>query len=527
MRVVVKNLPPTVTEEAIRKHFSQVAAPTDVRLLTDLARRSRRVAFIGYKTAADGLESIRYYHKSYFNQHKLVVEELRPGAGESPPQRRAKSSAEAPVGVAEMKEIVKLLSQKRTTWENAVEAEEAPAEPAAKKSVAEVIRAYQEQRDQEHKKKVQETGEIFVRGIPYAATEEEIEAEFAKYGPVAEVYLKHKERADAWGEGQSLNYGYALVTYTFPQDAYRVLGKTIVFQGRNVTLHPSTGRAHEEPSSKNRTNVSHGKYNALFFNFSAILGIAAKEKKVSKALLLTDRGTGLGGKMALLESELIEKTKIFIRNEKISEECTCAKLPCRCMFTSKKTILVKNLPYNTQEAEIKQFFKKYVRLVFAPSKTLAILEYANRSDALQELKKNNFSKIRDHPIYAEYLKVTKERYYAELGSSQADSFLAQLAPPEPAPSLPSPTDLAAAAPARSKLILKNVPFQAGRSELSEMLDGIIGQGYRLRMPKKFDGSHRGFCFVELDQQELAATLVARLKHIHLYGRRVIAEYANL
>ncbi|KAI5192852.1 multiple RNA-binding domain-containing protein 1 [Nematocida sp. AWRm77] len=546
MRVVVKNLPPEATESAVRAHFSQESCPTDVRVLTTERGQSRGVAFIGYKTEGEGRRSILYYNRSYYNRYKLVVEELREREMEEPRRKKVRGGEGSVTDIGEMKAIVKLLAQKRTTWENEVEEEEeeekgGEKEGAVKKKVpvGALIKEYKAQREEEQKQKVLETGEVFVRGIPYTATEEEVEAEFSKHGPVSEVYIKRKERVDSWGEGQSVNCGYALVVYTFPKDAYSLLGQSLVFQGRNVSLHPSTGRVQEETSTKNRTNLSHGKYNALFFNFSAVLGIAAKEKKVTKSLILKDKGTGLGGKIALLESELVEKTKAFLQKEGICEGCSCAKVPCVCMFTSKKSILLKNLPYNTKESEIKEFFTKYARLVFAPSKTLGILEYSNRSDALQELKKNNFSKIRDHPVYAEYLKVTKERYQKEIGALQADApqpLQARAAGLDSLGSLGSLDSAAVSSPegvraeegaSQHKLILRNIPFQAGRSELSEMIEGIIGKEYKLRMPKKPDGTHRGFCFVEVDKKDLACTLLDRLKHIHLYGRRVVAEHAKL
>ncbi|OAG29500.1 multiple RNA-binding domain-containing protein 1 [Nematocida displodere] len=522
MRVVVKNLPPGVTGAALKKHFSDRGTPTDVRLLTDTVGESRRVAFLGYKTQEATERSILYYNKSYYNGQRITMEEVRHRAEEQEddyPRKGQRPFEVAAINAEEMKEIVKLITKKKeTAWNN--EADEAAAKQAPpKETVEEVIQKYQKKTQEANKQKVLDTGEVFVHGIPYEATEEEVEAEFSKYGPVAEVYLKQKSRVDAWGDGETLNCGHVIIQYTFPKDAYALLSKEIIFQGRNVKVLPSKGKPEVEVTSKNKSNLSRGKYNALFFNFSAVLGIAAKEKKVSKTAILKDRGTGLGGRMALLESELIERTKIFIREEGIAEECSCQKQLCTCMFVSKKSLLVKNLPYNTTEFELKQFFRHYLRLVFSPSKTLAVLEYVSKSDAVKELKNNNFSKIRDHPIYVEHLKVTKERYIREASGTVPVPVPA----PGPAPStVPGPETSPS-----TKLIIKNVPFQAGRSELSEILEGLVGKEFKLRIPQKPDGSHRGFCFVEVDRQELLEVLLDRLRHIHLYGRHLVTERAQL
>ena len=56
-------------------------------------------------------------------------------------------------------------------------------------------------------------------------------------------------------------------------------------------------------------------------------------------------------------------------------------------------------------------------------------------------------------------------------------------------------------PEGTKLIVKNVAFEATKNELRSLF-GSFGQVKTLRMPRKFDGNHRGFAFVEfLTKQE--------------------------
>ncbi|KAI5184278.1 multiple RNA-binding domain-containing protein 1 [Nematocida homosporus] len=539
MRVVVKNLPSLVTETEIRNHFSVKGPITDVRLLTSATGESRRVAFLGYKTEEISRESVVYYNKSYYKGHRLVMEPVLERRklmeeDELRSKRRNRAMELSGVGIAEMKEIVQLISKKKEgSWENEVglkedDLKEGITEGSSQDKVEEVIQKYKLKVESEAKMKVLDTGEIFVTGLPYTATEEEVEVEFAKYGAVSEVYLKHKERENAWGEGETLNCGHALITYAFPQDAYALLGRELVFQGRNLTILPSRGKPKEEVSLKNRSNQSRGKYTALFFNFTAILGIAAKEKRVSKSEILRDKGVGIGGRIALLESELVERTKKFLEVEGIAEGCTCHKKGCTCMFISKKSLLIKNIPYNTTEVEIRKYFSTYIRAVFSPSKTLVVLEYATKSDAANELKKNNFAKIRDHPVYVEYLQVTQARYTRELAGTPPPTTTPDNSATLPPSTTTKPNQSGANHSIQhQKIILKNIPFQAGRPEVSEILDGLIGKEYKLRFPKKADGTHRGFCFVEPQNQEQVALLLSKIKHLHLYGRHIVAERANL
>jgi multiple RNA-binding domain-containing protein 1 len=77
----------------------------------------------------------------------------------------------------------------------------------------------------------------------------------------------------------------------------------------------------------------------------------------------------------------------------------------------------------------------------------------------------------------------------------------------------------------TKLIVRNVPFQATRTELLKLF-GTFGQLRKVRCPKKFDGSHRGFAFVEFLTSKEAQTAMTSLSRTHLYGRRLVLEWAT-
>lgn len=46
------------------------------------------------------------------------------------------------------------------------------------------------------------------------------------------------------------------------------------------------------------------------------------------------------------------------------------------------------------------------------------------------------------------------------------------------------------------------------------------------MPKKMDGQHRGFAFVEYETVDDAALAKEALASAHLYGRKLVIEYAK-
>ena len=79
--------------------------------------------------------------------------------------------------------------------------------------------------------------------------------------------------------------------------------------------------------------------------------------------------------------------------------------------------------------------------------------------------------------------------------------------------------------ARTKLMVRNIPFEASRTELRELF-GSFGQLKSLRLPKKFDGTSRGFVFVEYLSSDDAKTAVKALGSTHLLGRKLVVEYAK-
>ncbi len=77
----------------------------------------------------------------------------------------------------------------------------------------------------------------------------------------------------------------------------------------------------------------------------------------------------------------------------------------------------------------------------------------------------------------------------------------------------------------TKLIIHNVPFEATKAELRELF-GAYGQLKSVRIPKKFDGKHRGFGFVEYLTKQEAHQAKDALGGTHLYGRHLVIEWAD-
>ncbi|XP_064793191.1 probable RNA-binding protein 19 isoform X2 [Oncorhynchus masou masou] len=82
----------------------------------------------------------------------------------------------------------------------------------------------------------------------------------------------------------------------------------------------------------------------------------------------------------------------------------------------------------------------------------------------------------------------------------------------------------------SKILVRNVPFQATVEEIQELFC-TFGELKTVRLPKKASGTgtgtHRGFGFVDfLTKQDAKKAFSALCHSTHLYGRRLVLEWAD-
>ena len=84
---------------------------------------------------------------------------------------------------------------------------------------------------------------------------------------------------------------------------------------------------------------------------------------------------------------------------------------------------------------------------------------------------------------------------------------------------------AGGAEASTKLLVKNLAFEANIKELRELFS-TFGQIKRARLPRKFDGGHRGFAFIDFVTKQEAKNAFESLQDSHLYGRHLVIEWAK-
>lgn len=72
-RIFIKGLPPNLTEQDFKKHFSTKSQITDAKLIPN-----RRIGYVGFKSPEDARKAVAYFNKSFIRMSKIAVEIARP-----------------------------------------------------------------------------------------------------------------------------------------------------------------------------------------------------------------------------------------------------------------------------------------------------------------------------------------------------------------------------------------------------------------------------------------------------------------
>eukprot|EP00903_Cladosiphon_okamuranus_P014644 g13579.t1 len=498
-------------------------------------------------------------------------------------------------------------------------------------------------------------GRLFVRNLPYTCTEDDLRELFESFGMLSEVHLP----VDDVKRGK----GFAFVQFVIPEDAGKALNQLDrhAFHGRLLHIMParrqpgSSGaemagkvgsgaaagknyKEHKEMERRARAGDSVG-WNASFVRSDTVVDALADRLGVGKSDILDREEGDMAVRLALGETHLVKENKEYFEKEGVDiSVLESAKATRGCKGADERSstvILVKNLPYSTEAAELAKRFGAFGdvgRVLLPPSKAVALVEFLAASDARRAFKRLAYTRFQHVPLYLEWapLKAFRETFEpsskpASLPASEKaatgeeakvdeDEVAAGRASSEPltvfvknlsfstdeaglrscfekaglnvrSVSIPrkkgpganeaklsmgfgfvecadkslveealktlqgtvldghalelkrstkrlTPTTKAPSSTSsqgddvkKSKLIIRNIPFQATAKELRELFSSF-GQLKRVRLPKKFDGGHRGFAFVDFLTSQEAVSAKKSLESTHLYGRHLVSQWAE-
>jgi multiple RNA-binding domain-containing protein 1 len=518
---------------------------------------------------------------------------------------------------------------------------------------------------------VGETGRLFVRNLPFVATEEELESYFEKWGQLVEVHIMRDRETKS-------SRGLAYVQFVLPQHAVKAMAEADgqIFQGRLMHVLPgATQKVYDQhPGAKNGDGSGEGglykhqkkaeqredkeleyNWNSLFMSSNAVADAMSNRLDVTKADVLgRDVGGSAAVRLALGETQVLGETREMLEEQGLAvpgssgvdgEESTVQRDKDGKVKRSSTAVLVKNIPFSTTEEELTTLFQDaggpVARVVLPPSKTLALVELVEPSDAKRAFKRLAYKNFKKMPLFLEWAPLaaeeaarqakpdsaadgaaataadgdatdeeaetahvganmedegggednrtlfvknvnfkTKEETLTEvfekvlgkgsvravslpkraakgagkgavmlptgfgfvemnsdgnarkalrrLQATEVDGHKLQLSLSEksnaPEKQQANGRSRVSSAPT-SKLLVRNVPFEATKKELRELF-ATFGQVKSLRLPQKFDHSHRGFAFVDFLTKQEAQHAYKSLAATHFYGRHLVIEYAK-
>ncbi|XP_021764740.1 multiple RNA-binding domain-containing protein 1-like [Chenopodium quinoa] len=267
--------------------------------------------------------------------------------------------------------------------------------------------------------KMLQTSRIYVWNLPYAATEDEVEEFFNKFGKVKDVHLVIDKETK-----QPRGFGY--VHYNSPEEAARVLGDHI-FQGRVLHVVPAENARglnnleNHVPEGKGKTYKQHKEekrkaleasgdtraWNTLFMRADTIVENLAWKYGVSKSDLLDREADDVAVRIALGETSIIAETKKALTKAGVNvvslEEFAARK--SEGANRSNHVLLVKNLPFSSSKDELSEMFGRFGSLdnvIFPPTRTLALVIFVEPAEARAAFNCLRYKRYRDSILYLEW-----------------------------------------------------------------------------------------------------------------------------
>ncbi|CAO1615917.1 unnamed protein product [Parajaminaea phylloscopi] len=395
-------------------------------------------------------------------------------------------------------------------------------------------------KDQEAVDTIMESARLFIRNLPFSATEDDIESHFAVYGPVKQVHITLDRSTKA-------SKGMAYVSYDDPAHALAAFraadGST--FQGRLLHLLPAVSLRPrpDGPVSLKQSRADDRKANAdkdfnwssLYMSADAVATSVADRLGVDKSDILNpsdeSSGDSAAVRLALAETKVIRETKEFLEQEGVN----VATFDQGAKARSETTILVKNIPYGTQPDTIREMFEKHGevdRVLVPPAGTIALVDMVVASEARVAFKALAYRRIGNSLLYLEKapdgVMVNRDRSSKDdVSASKPVSIPTQSANSAVAGGVGSEAD----AEAGATLFVKNLSFATTDAKLANLF-GTLANFAFARVQTRIDSrdpSKRlsmGYGFVGYRSVEAAKTALLTLQGKDLEGHALALSFAR-
>jgi multiple RNA-binding domain-containing protein 1 len=253
-----------------------------------------------------------------------------------------------------------------------------------------------EQQRHPEKEENEEDGEtdearLFIKNIPYSCTEDELKSLAAKYGTISEVHIpldKEQPPSSSSTDPPSTrvhrgNKGYGFITFLFPSEATKAMDALngASFQGRLLFItkaaklkekeiqvihnskNPRLSAFQQQKEEERRKNMMKKEnWNASFIRSDAVMENIKDKYGVEQSTLLNTSDLKSGDvavRLAIAETQIIQENKDYLQDHGINlDVLESVNSERKSQQRSSTTILIKNLPPNTEVDELESMFSK-------------------------------------------------------------------------------------------------------------------------------------------------------------------------
>ncbi|KAF6749962.1 rRNA primary transcript binding protein [Ephemerocybe angulata] len=407
------------------------------------------------------------------------------------------------------------------------------------------------------KETILQTSRLFVRNLTFSCTEEELSEHFRPYGTISQIHIPLDLNTK---QGKGLAY----VTFAAPAEAvaaYESLDKR-PFQGRLLHILGAVDRKGnadvEDKDGKSKTVKAEiqarrkalaGKefnWSMLYMNSDAVASSIADRMNIPKTAILNpesgESSTNPSVKLALAETHIITETKAYLESNGVVLSSFTTKA------RSDTVILVKNIPYGTMEAQIRELFEPHgdlARVLVPPAGTIAVVEYVRPDEAAKGFKAVAYRRLGNSIVYVERgpLGMFTEGDVEPQTSAEDRELLEKtvIRAPKGVSTAEGEADLGGGAPGAqdgegdvaggSTLYVKNLSFATTQEKLVQVFSGLPSFSFA-RVQTKTDPKKprarlsMGYGFVGFKDVEGARKALSSMQGFVLDGHELSVKFAG-
>lgn len=409
---------------------------------------------------------------------------------------------------------------------------------------------------------IAQTGRLFVRNLPYSATEDDLKAVFEKFGEVREAHI-------VLDKTTKKSKGYALVQFVQPEGALEAADALDgeIFMGRLLHIlpghqaptvvstndqddnmkGPKSSYKREKEAELKASAGNKAAWNSLFMRSDTVAEAVAAHFGVSKSELLDAQAPDMAVRLALGETQVVAQTKSSLADAGVNisalEASAVAGRSGNGVPRSSTVLLIKNLPYSTDKEELEQLMATagpVARLVVPATKTLALVEYLEPQDARRAFQMLAYKKFHSVPLYLEWAhaKIFDAVKAADKDSKKSkpedDKTAGQASRPKvvlQAELEAEPVDVATES---HTVFIKNLSFQTDEAKLRNHFLPVVQRAggdirsVKVAKRKAKNGTLQsaGFGFIECSTNAVAAQVANELQGSTLQGHKLVLQMAR-